>query len=125
MKTLSVFQTITGEKGANQSIRGQVLPERPLKRRCHDVGGALDRFGREVGVPDGGLHLSVAAELADYWKALTKSQCSGREGVPQVMKSDVLQAGTGADAAPGALQVSNMGTRQSVGDHPRVAISTG
>ena len=44
--------------------------------------------------------------------------------VPQVMKSDVLQAGTGADAAPGALQVSNMGTRQSVGDHPRVAIST-
>ncbi len=43
----------------------------------------------------------------------------------QVMKSDVLQAGTGADAAPGALQVSKMGTRQSVGDHPRVAISTG
>lgn len=74
-----------------------------------------------MGVSRCGLDLRMAKELADHGQALTRRHGRGRESVAQVVDADVLDPGTGTDALPEWLQVTQRLAGQGAGDDPRVA----
>ena len=72
-----------------------------------------------------GLDLGVSEEFPDHRKALSEGQGARRKAVSQVMDSHVVEVRAGADAAPGVLEIGQMGARLPADDHPRVVVRTG
>ena len=76
-------------------------------------------------VPRRGLDLGVTEQLADHRKTLSEGQSPRGKAVTQVMDSHVVEVRSGADAAPGVLEIGQMGARLPTDYHPRVVLRTG
>ena len=76
-------------------------------------------------VSGGRLHLRVTEQFPDHRETLTECQGSGSIAVTQVMNTHVLQSGARADAAPGLLQIGEVGPRQLADDDPGIAVLAG
>ena len=76
-------------------------------------------------VPGGGLHLRVTEQLPDHREALAQGQRPRSITVAKVMNSHVFEPGTRADAAPGALEISEMGARHLAADDPGIVLLAG
>ena len=53
----------------------------------------------------------MTEQLADDRQGLAERQGAGSEGVSEIVNSHVLQSGVCADAAPGLLQIGDVGAR--------------
>ena len=72
----------------------------------------MDGAARQIGVARCGLEVAVTEQLTDHLQqGLAARQRAGREGVPEIVNSHVLQPGVCADAAPGLLQIGDVGAR--------------
>ena len=62
-----------------------------------------------MGVARRGLDVAVPEQLANRQQGLAERQGTGREAVSQVMDSHVVEVRAGAYAAPGVLNIGQMG----------------
>lgn len=69
-----------------------------------------------------GLHLRVTLQFPDHGKPLAESERATYVRMSEVMNAHVVEAGRCADAAPGVLQVGEVGTVLRPGNDIRVAI---
>ena len=78
-----------------------------------------------VCVSDSSLHLRVTQQFPDHRQALAKRQRSRSIRMAEVMNSYVFQSGAPADAAPGLLQIGDVGARQLAGDDLGIVVLAG
>ena len=69
--------------------------------------GAQGRV-HQVGIAQGGLHLTVTQQLADHFQRGAAADQQGRKGVAQVMDPDVLQPALLLDLRPEAAEVAQV-----------------
>ena len=69
--------------------------------------------------------MRVTEKLSDHRKSFAEGETHGRKAVTQVMDSNVVEPGPGADAAPGLLEMSEVRTGLLTDDDPRVVLWTG
>ena len=96
------------------------FPSRRLGTARHDVGanaaagpggGRLFGVAHQVSVFRGGADPGVTEQPADHRQALAERQRPLGVGMAEIVNSHVLQSGVCADAAPGLLQIGDVGAR--------------
>ena len=102
-------------------LRGEIPADAPRD----SGGGGLDRIPCQVRISGGRLHLRVTKQLPDHREALAQRKRPGSIRMPEVVNSHVLQVSTRADAAPGLLQIGDVGARQPAADDPGIAFLAG
>ena len=77
-----------------------------------------------MGVAGRRFNVAVPEQLPDHRQGLAERQCAGREGVTQVMNSNIVKTGPGADAPPRLLEIGEMRAEGFADDDSRVVVRT-
>ncbi len=93
---------------------------------CRDLSGygfscGLTRVISQMSISLRRLRLSVAEQRPDKRKAHAARRCDTRIGMPQIMKSYVVEFRFGADATPWLLNIDKMFSRNAPADHIWIA----